>query len=258
MNPVLTGALLSVALTVGIVAMIEVGRKFRLRDNRRHGEDAGKGLGPVDGAVFGLMGLLLAFTFSGAATRLDVRRQQIVDEANNIGTAYLRLDLVPPEARPPLKEKFRQYLDARLAAYDAMPDINKAKAKFAEADVLQQEIWNDAVAAVGGLPHPQAATLLLPAINEMFDIAATRLAATRMHPPLLIYAMLLVVAMICSLLAGYDMGTESGRNWFHILAFAVMLGGAVYVIVDLEYPRVGLIRIDSFDELLVDVRQQMR
>ena len=90
-------------------------------------EGARAGLGAVDGAVFALLGLMIAFTFSGAASRLEVRRQLIVQEANAIGTAYLRLDLLPPGAQPGLREDFRQYVDARLAVYSKLPDIEAAK-----------------------------------------------------------------------------------------------------------------------------------
>ena len=81
------------------------------------------GAGVVDGAVFGLLGLLVAFTFSGAATRFDARRQLVVEEANAIGAAYLRLDVLPAAAQPALRARFREYLDSRLAAYRAVPDM---------------------------------------------------------------------------------------------------------------------------------------
>jgi hypothetical protein len=123
---------------------------------------------------------------------------------------------------------------------------------------LQQEIWTRSVAAAHDIPGPQGYTVLLPALNSMFDIAATRAAAARMHPPPVIYGMLFVLVLICSLLAGYEMGAEPLRSWIHMLGFALILGVAVYVIVDLEYPRLGLIRVDQFDQLLVDVRAQMR
>ena len=100
--------------------------------------------------------------------------------------------------------------------------------------------------------------LLLPALNEMFDIAATRVATTQMHPPAAIYGMLFVLTLICSFLAGYDMGAEATRSWVHMMGFAIILGVAVYVIIDLEYPRLGFIRLDAFDQLLVNLRAQLR
>ena len=257
-NPAVVGGLFAGVLTLGIVIMLELGRRIRLVQQARHGDEMGRGLGAVEGAVFGLMGLLLAFTFSGAAARFDLRRHQIIDEANNIGTAWLRLDLLAPEARMVIQDKFRQYVDARIETYRAIPDTARVNAALTRTSQLQQEIWTLSVTAAHEVSGPQAAILLMPALNEMFDIASTRLATTRMHPPTIIYLMLFVLTMICSFLAGYDMGAETTRSWVHMLGFALILGVAVYVIVDLEYPRMGLIRLDAFDQLLVNVRAWMR
>ena len=110
------------ALFLGIIFLLELGRRIRLARMEREG-DVGKGVGAVEGAVYGLLGLLIAFTFSGAATRYDSRRLLIVEEANAIGTAYLRLDLLPAGAQASLKEKFRQYVDSRLEIYKKTPRL---------------------------------------------------------------------------------------------------------------------------------------
>ena len=103
----------------------------------------------MDGAVFALLGLLVAFTFSGAASRFDARRHLIVEETNAIGTAYLRLDLLPASAQPALRDLFRRYLDSRLEVYRKLPDLDAAKAELARSTQLQGEIWSQAVAAGG-------------------------------------------------------------------------------------------------------------
>jgi len=107
---------------VGMILLLEVGRRLGRRRQGRDEEGARAGLGAVEGAVFALLGLLIAFTFSGAAARFDTRRQMIVEEANAIGTAWLRLDLLPPAAQPELRDLVRRYLDARLAIYEKIPD----------------------------------------------------------------------------------------------------------------------------------------
>jgi hypothetical protein len=99
--------------------------------------------------------------------------------------------------------------------------------------------------------------LLLPALNQMFDTASTRMLATRMHPPLVIFAMLFGLALVGALLAGYGMASGKRRNWLHMVGFAAAMAGAVFVIIDLEYPRLGLIRVDTFDQALVDLRAGM-
>jgi hypothetical protein len=247
--------LLTIALFAGLLALHELGRRLGARRVRLLGGDKEE-TGVIDGAVFALLGLLIAFTFSGAASRFDDRRAMIVDEANAIGTAYLRLDVLPAAAQPQLREVFRRYLDARLAAYRLVPDIAAAKAELARAVQIQGELWAGAVAAAAG--SQQAMVLVLPALNDTFDIAAKRTAATEMHPPTVIFVLLIGLALLSAMLAGYAMARSGRRPWLHTLTFAFMLGGAVYVIFDLEYPRVGLIRVDDFDQLLVDVRQSMK
>src|SRR6185436_5066087 len=88
----------------GIIALLEVGRRVGMRRHAKMPDDTTGSTGVVDAAVFGLMGLLLAFAFSGAASRWEWRRNLIVQEANDVGTAYLRLDLLPPESQPQLRD----------------------------------------------------------------------------------------------------------------------------------------------------------
>jgi len=250
------GATLWVAgLFAAMLTLLDIGRRFVVRRAAHDPEVAHAGAGVVDGAVFALMGLLIAFTFSGAASRFDDRRKLIVQEANAVGTAYLRIDLLPPSAQPDLRASFRRYLDARLAVYQKLPDIQASKVEQTRAIGLQQEIWAKAVAASAG---SQAATmLLLPAVNEMIDITTTRAMAAQTHPPPIIFVLLFALALISALLAGYSMASAKQRNWVHMAAFAFTLAGAVYVILDMEYPRLGLIRVDAFDQVLVDVRKSM-
>jgi hypothetical protein len=245
-------------LFVGMLVLLELGRHLRRRHHARHGASAGEGLGAVQAAVFGLLGLLLAFTFSGAASRFDARRQLVVEEANAIGTAYLRLDLLPVEHRGILQQRMRDYVDARLALYAGIHDSSRVRTALARGAALQKEIWSGAVAAEREAAVPQVAALLLPALNEMFDLASTRLAATKIHPPAIIYGLLGVVALLCALLAGYGMGPGEGGTRLHMLALAAILAITVYVIVDLEYPRLGLFQITDFDQQLVEVRAGMR
>jgi hypothetical protein len=252
----ITGGFL-VALFLGMLLLLEVGRRIGLRRQSGDGTVA-PGMGVVDAAIFGLMGLLIAFTFSGAAARFDTRRELIVEEANDIGTAWLRLDLLPDSLQPPIREKFRQYLDARLSAYRAVPDEQKVYAELARATALQGEIWSLSVAATRQAQGSTAAMLLLPALNAMIDITTTRTVAGRTHPPRIIFGLLAALALACSLMAGYGMAGSATRSWVHILGFAAIFTVTVYVIIDLEYPRLGLIRVDAFDQVLVDVRASMR
>jgi len=100
--------------------------------------------------------------------------------------------------------------------------------------------------------------LMIPALNSMIDITTTRTMATRNHPPAVVFMLLAGLSLIASLLVGYDVSTNKGRTWFHILAFAAIMSLAYYVILDLEFPRLGLIRIDAADQVLIDLRKSMQ
>lgn len=257
MNLALLGILSVLGVLAGTLCLLEIGRRLGARRRRLDPEGAKAGAGAVEGAIFGLMGLLIAFTFSGAAARFDTRRMQLVEEANCIGTAWLRLDLLPAAAQPPLREKLRQYLDARLAAFHKLPDRAAAKADLDRASALQMDIWTQAVADCREAGSPATTSLLLSALNQMFDMATTRTMGVLMHPPPIIYAMLALLVLAGALLVGYGMGAGKVRNWFHALAFALVISLAIYVILDFEFPRVGLIRIQGFEQVLVDLRQSM-
>jgi hypothetical protein len=258
MSHVLFAFLVTFGLFFGVLLFLEMGRRIGEWWIAKDPDAAREGVGALEGAVFGLLGLLIAFTFSGAGARFDVRRQLIVDETNAIGTAYLRLDMLAGAAQPPLREDFRRYVDSRLAIYRKLPDIAAAKEELTKSANLQAEIWRQAVVAVRaeGVP-PAAAMLLLPALNEMFDITTTRTMATLMHPPAIVFVMLFGLALLASLLAGYDMAGGRTRRWLHMFGFALIMALSVYVILDLEFPRLGLIRVDAFDQALVDLRASM-
>lgn len=247
---------IATGLFVGMLAMIEIGRRSARRRAALQPEGGREGLGGAEGAVYGLFGLLLAFSFSGAASRFEHRRTMLIEEANAIGTAYLRLDLLPPEAQPPVRDAFRKYFDSRLEAYRKLPDMEAAQAELARSVVLQHELWSQVIAAIRA--HGVSPQGILPPLNEMFDIAAERTARAEAHPPFAIFGMLLVLALVSALMVGFGMAFNKGRNLLHEVAYAAVLSSVIYVIVDLEFPRLGMIRIDSADQVLYDVRQQMK
>jgi CHASE2 domain-containing sensor protein len=197
----------------------------------------------------------VAFTFSGAAARFDTRRQLIVEETNAIGTAYLRLDLLPADVQPTLRGRFRQYLAARLEAYRKLPDIAAAQETLARSVQLQGESRTRAVAESRRQEaHPDAAKLLLPALNAMIDIMTTRTLAAHMHPPMIIIAMLFGLALTCALLAGH--GRWHGAQLAPIVSFTAISVVVVYVI--MEFPRLGLLQVKAFDQALEALPQSMK
>jgi len=253
------GTVVAAGIFLGILVCLMLGRWLGRRAIARYGAAGVPNISSLEAAVFALLGLLIAFTFSGALSRFDVRRNQAVDEANAIGTAYLRIDLLPAAAQPPLREALRKYVDARIATYRALPDLKAARLELVRSQDLQREIWAQAVTAIRMLEsRPGAELLVVPALNQMFDITTVRVVATQIHPPLIVYEMLIALALASALLAGYQSAGEKDYDWVHKIGFAGIVAFTVYVILDIEYPRLGWVRLDAIDQVLVDVRTGMK
>ena len=259
MDSTITALPFTAALCAGMLICLEIGRRMGARALAQEPQLVNTH-SSMAAAIFSLYGLLLAFTFSGAPSRLDTRRKLISDEANAIGTSYLRLDLLNPESQSALREQFRQYLDSRLAAYRKLPDVEAAEAELARSNRIQLQIWAQAVAATSSSTvHPEAGKLLLPALNEMFDIASTRTMTTRLHPPPIIFGLLFLLALLCSLIAGYATSISNQRSWLHVLAFTFVAVITVFVVLEIEFPRIGVLSVENrYDQVLVDLRDSMR
>lgn len=257
-DPVLVGGSVAAILFVGILAALRCGRFIGQRAIARYGDSGLPSIASIEAAIFALLGLLIAFTFSGALERFDQRRAQAVDEANAIGTAWLRIDLLPPQAQPALRETFRRYVDSRIATYKALPDIAAVRRELALSQALQNDIWKQSVGAlrspgVQGSPE----VVVITALNQMFDITTTRTMATQMHPPAIVYVMLVGLALASALLAGFQSAAMKGYDWVHKVGFAGIVAFTVYVIMDIEYPRLGFVRLDAVDQVLQNVRAGM-
>jgi len=253
------GSIAIAGLFFGMLIASEIGRRIGLARLARNPAGLAQGVGSAETSLFALLGLLIAFSFSGAASRFEARRHLIIEETNAIGTAYLRLDLLPSDAQPELRALFRQYVDTRFLTYRDVRDEAATAMRLAESTALQADIWTKASTA-GRSPDAsaQATMLLVPALNDMIDITATRAMATQNHPPLIIFFLLGGLSLGGALLIGYDTSPNKERSWFHTLAFATILTLTVYVILDLEVPRLGLIRVDDADQAFIELRNTMQ
>ncbi len=256
-NPTLFLIGIPLALFLGMLATLEIGRRLGLRRLARDPEGAKDGVGPLEGSVFGLLGLLVAFTFAGAAQRFDHRRELVVQEANAIGDAWARFDTLPPETQPALRDGLRRYVEARLETYRLIPDMDAVKKELRRSVEIQDEIWKGAVAACADPRGQRVTMLVLPALDDAFDMTTIRTAAAMRHPPFVIFLLLFVLALASALIAGHGM-TARKRNWMSMAGYAVATAVAVYAILDLEFPRIGLVRTDSNDRMLVEVLDSMK
>jgi hypothetical protein len=243
-------------LFAAVLLSIEVGHRIGIRHRSRMPPGHKPVYPTVENSVFALMGLLIGFTFYGAGSRFDARRNLIVREANAIGTTYLRLDLLPPDTQPELRQEFRNYVHSRLEVYRNIADRQTLNAAMDQSFALQRSVWKQAVDATKGI-GPAEKSLVLTTLNEMIDITTEQAVALVTHPPFAVFAMLTLMVIASSGLVGYTMSTAEVRDWASTLIFALTISLALYVILDYEFPRVGFIRIDPVDQVLVETLKQM-
>jgi hypothetical protein len=178
-------------------------------------------------------------------------------EANRkVRLGNLRLNLLPAVRQPPLREAFRKYVDTRLAVSRNVGNPEIVERGLARTKAIQDEIWSQSVVACAEVPSVAVTTLVLTSLNAMIDITTTLAMAARTHLPWLITVLLVILPLVCALLAGIDAAPSHG-SLVRMISFALILAMTVYVILDLEYPRVGLVRIDMFDQGLVELRKSM-
>ena len=250
----------AILLMIAILVCLEIGRRLgRAHLKASGGSSSNTGSNTIETAIFALFGLLLAFTFSGATTRFEQRRDLVVQEANSIGTAYLRLNLLEQSAQNKLRPLFRDYVESRLRTYESIRQGEEGfKEGLAKSTQIQNSIWQIATQASEKAGSPAVMELVLPPINDMIDITTTRIAAMRTHPPVIIYSLLVVFSLAGALMAGYGMAANKARQWLHMLLFAFAIAATIYVVLDIEHPRQGFIRVDGIDIHLIELLESMK
>jgi hypothetical protein len=252
MDPATVSVIVSFGLFAGMLLFLEGGYRLGIVAQREGSPQ--EGVGALETAVYALLGLLLGFSFSGATSRFEEQRQLSVKEANAIGTAYLRVDELPDDSQPEMRRLFREYLKVRLETQRSLPDIAAAERGMARSSQVQQQIWSTAVAGSRQDPTQNAARLLLPAINDMIDVTTERAIGFRARLPSLIFYLLIFIALISSLLAGYGMAKRRTRSLLHMILFAACISATIFAVTDLEHPRSGLIRVNDADRTLVELQ----
>jgi hypothetical protein len=211
---------------------------------RNRGEGLREPLGVLQGAMVGFVALLLAFGLSMAVGRYDARRAAVVNEANTIGTTYLRAQTLAEPVRTESLELLRTYTDGRLALSDATPGSAKFKRASAESQATQQRLWRLAGDAINAAPTGNAPRLYLETLNEMIDAHTTRVAALNNRiPESVLFLQISVSALAFGLLAMYL--AMLGKATLPALLGSVMVSLLLLVIFDLDRPHRGFIIIPS-------------
>ena len=228
-----------------LILFTELGFHLGCRARQTTSETARSQIGAIQGAILGLLALLLGFTFAMAMSRFDVRKQLVLDEANAIGTTYLRTQLLPEPQRREFADLLRRYVQLRLEFYQAGTDEKKLDAASLATTRLQTQLWSTAAAL--GEKEPRAVTigLFLQSLNEVIDLHNKRLNALENHVPEIILFLLYFVALVATGLIGYSCGLGGVRNFFVTVVSSILIAVVILVIIDLDRPRRGLIKVSQ-------------
>jgi hypothetical protein len=234
---------------------IEVGYRLGRWRHAVRVDEKNQPVGAMVASILGLLALVLGFTFSLSATRFESRRLAALDEANAIGTTYLRSQLLPGPDRDAAGDALREYVEVRLEGARSS-DASALDAAIARSDELHQKLWTTAISASGKRDTPSTA-LFIESLNELIDLHSVRLyASLRSRIPLVIWGALLFLSLLAFLGVGYQCGLSATRRSPAMLGFVLAFSVALYLIADLDRPQAGLMRVGQ--QSIVDVRKMMQ
>ena len=241
-----------VGLLVGLPASCQIGYRLGSRVARRKDEGEKSHAAAWQTALLGLAALLIGFTFSMAQGRYDARKQLLLDEANAIGTTYLRAQLLDDARSAELRALLRRYVDARLAFGDAGADWGRIGVTLRQSSALADQIWARVSDAGRADPTPTTA-LLVQSTNQMLDAGEAREAALESPLPATVFLVLVLVTAVAMGAVGYECGLEARMHALGMLVAPLMLALVIGLVFDLAHPRLGIIHVH--DPILTRLKQ---
>ena len=214
-------------------------------------------VGIVDGPILAIYGLLLAFSFYGAMQRFDERRKLIVEESIVLASAYRQTDLLPEADRPPIQKLLRDYVETQSELRERGIEVEGWGELHRRSRAIFEQLWDAAVAATANPEAREARRALLATLGDIDRISTTSATSPYLHPPLVIPVILLLLSMVSAFLLGYQTSTIHRQSWVHLALFVIFFAAVTYLIVDLEYPRLGAIRIGDMKEFLNERHRAM-
>ena len=244
MNGIVFALVIPVGILILLLLALEVGYRRGARAVRVHDAEPTTQIGAVQGALLGMLGLLLAFSFAAAGARFLERQDLIVAEANAIGTAWLRADMLGEPARSELRSALKDYTAHRIAFRSRLLVRGQlAAADAAEVERLQARVWSSALAGVSD--RPQTMLALLNPVNELIDLHSTRMNAAQKHVPSPVLALLIASSVLSLGVIGYGSGVGGRRSAAMTVPLAMVIAVALWVTIDLDFPRRGLLQLSD-------------
>lgn len=239
--------------TVAIVCIaVEVGYQLG-RYRRKHAPELDTPVNAMVAAMLGLLAFMLAFTFGMAVSRYDERRHTVLDDANAIGTTYLRAGLLKDPERTEIRRLLREYVDIRLSNVK-QEQIGEALAKSTD---LQNQLWARAATIAGQDTHSIVTGLFIQSLNEMIDLHAKRVkVGLRSRIPTIVWLSLFFVALLTMTTMGFHEGVSGSRRSLASFAVVVAFSVILFLIFDLDRPTEGLVRVSQ--QSLQDLQESMK
>jgi hypothetical protein len=252
------GVLFLVLLVVTLIIALRIGRKIGDRA-RAAGVDVTKGMGTIENGVLGLLGLLLAFTFYNQEVRFERRIDVIVDEINAIATAYDQTSLFPEPARSELRAELREFFELHAHAFRTRETTEQRDPNRVPTSKLHEQLWANYLRACKSVDPQYCTNMLLPTINRMEETALAGLVVQHTHTPRVVMILLVVLSACGACVSGYSLAAQPGnRLRLHRLVYVIALGVTFYTIIDMEYPRWGLVTIsDAVEPALRELQRRM-
>jgi hypothetical protein len=236
--PILQDMSVAFALLLVLLISLETGFRIGRRAARQTDTAASAQIGAIQGAILGLLG----FSFAAAGARFIERQDLIVQEANAIGTAYLRADLLDEPFRSELRSALKSYTEYRVDLA-ARGRYGLTDADTAAIEQQHARMWRAAIAGVANRPATMVG--VLPPLNDVIDLHSTRLYAGVKHLPTLVMALLIASSMLSVGVIGYGYGGGGHRRAALTVPLAVVIAVALWITIDLDRPRAGLIQLND-------------
>lgn len=241
-------ALVAIVLVITFETGFRIGRWWQARTpDEKEGPTS-----MLVGSLLALMAFLLAVTMGMAADRFDGRRQAVLNEANAIGTTYLRAGYLPEPYASKAQALLRQYVPLRINSSDrATRDAN-----FAQSALILDELWKQTEDLVRSGKTSDVYALYVESLNETIDMNETRVTAiVYARVPETILLVLLTLAALSLGMVGYSAGLTGHRSVLTALVLVVVLSGVLTIVIDLDRPQDGFLRVSQ--QPIVDLQEQV-
>jgi len=225
-------------------------RLGRWWQNREPGEQEGP-TGVLVGSILALLAFLLAVTMGMASDRFDARRAIVLDEANAIGTTYLRAGYLPEPASSEIRELLREYVPLRIrtsSSDDLQGDIQKSQA-------ILNQLWTIAEGVAKTTNQGDLVSTFIESLNDTIDLHETRVTAASARVPETVVLLLIIGSALTLGMVGFSAGLTRRRSLLTAAVLIIALGAVITIVVDLDRPREGFIQVSQ--QPLIDVQQQI-